>query len=159
VERLATADPDAAQRLATVAGTELAGRYRELMTLDVSGDGAAARLAELGDGCSTDLQNLVRELPTEVRASVLARFTALEAEEGDPDDAIDFAQVERAFTAYGAAREATGLAKARSAQIVAALDALEGNARSARAAFEALPADVDVGGARDAALRAWVVCE
>jgi hypothetical protein len=159
VERLADADPETADRLATAAGTELSGRYRELMTLDVSGDGAAARLAEVGDGCSTDLQNLVRELPADVRGSVLARFTALQAEEGAPEDGTDYARIESAFAAYGEAREASSVAKARSEQIVSALDALDGTTVSAREAFEALPSDIDGAGVGAAASRAWDACE
>jgi hypothetical protein len=159
VERLADSDPESADRIATAAQAEIEGRYRELMTLDVAGDGAASRLAEVGDGCSTDLQNLVRELPADVRGSVLARFTALEADEEAPEAGTDYEQVESAFSAYGEAREAATAAKARSALVIAALDALDGSPASAREAFDALPADVDVGAAREAAARAWEVCE
>jgi len=157
-ENLADDDTETADALAAAARTELEGRYRELMTLDVAGDGANERLAELGDGCSTDLQTLVRDLPAQTRNGVLARFTALQADEEEPDDSTDYARVTTAFDAYQEARAAATAAKTRSAAIVAALDALDGSVDAARAAFEAIPADVDVGGASAAAPQAWEAC-
>ncbi len=158
-ERLAETDAEAADRMATAARTELEGRYRELMTLDAAGADAASRLTELGDGCSTDLQNLVRDLPTETRGAVLARYTAIQAAESAPDASTDMARVTAAFTAYEEARASARQAKDASLAVVAALESLDGPVADARSAFEALPGGVDVGAAGAAASRAWEVCE
>ncbi len=145
--------------MAAAARAELEGRYAELMTLDATGEGAAERLAELGDACSTDLQNLVRELPTETRGAVLARYTAIQAEESAPDESTDMDRVQSAYTTYEEARAAARAAKEASDQVVAALDALDGPVADARAAFDALPDGVDPGPAAAAAERAWESCE
>jgi hypothetical protein len=158
-ERLAETDPDAADEMAAAARAELDGRYEELMTLDASAEDAAERLAELGDGCSTDLQNRVRDLPTAVRGAVLARYTALQSEESAPDESTDFERVRAAFNDFEEARAAARVAKETSDTVVAALDALDAPVSEARSAYEALPDDVDVGAAAGAAGRAWESCE
>jgi hypothetical protein len=157
-ERLAETDPDAADQMAAAARAELDGRYEELMTLDLTGEGAAERLTELGDGCSTDLQNRVRDLPTAVRGAVLARYTALQSEESAPDESTDFERVKTAFNEFEEARAAARAAKEASDTVVAALDALDGPVGDARAAFQALPEGVDLGVAAGAADRAWESC-
>jgi hypothetical protein len=158
MDRLADDDAETSDEIGTAVQQEIEGRYRELMTWDPTREGASEHLAEIGDGCSTDMQLLIRPLPSPVRSAVLARYTALHANEGEPDEATDYSRVTTAFTSYLEAHAAAAAANEQSAAIVAALDGLDGSVHDARALFEALPEDLELGPARTAAPIAWEAC-